>query len=47
MLVEALYCVEEILVGLTKPSPPSLAGRPRSSQTESFGEHWPVRVGIS
>lgn len=38
MLIEAWCCEEVILVGLIKPSPPSLAGRLISSQTESFGE---------
>lgn len=46
MLVEDCCCEQQVLVGLTKPIPPSLAGRLSRSRIESFGGLWPVMAGL-
>ena len=47
MLTEARCCNEQILVGLTRPIPPSLAGRLSRSRIESLGGLWPEMAGIN
>ena len=44
---EAEYSRLQFLAGLRRPKPPSLAGRAKSSRSESWGGGVPVRVGMN